>query len=59
MPITVLDKCTVKNINIAAEGAEGVGEIVGSGFSNADVAAAMGAPFDQPTVYELVDCITE
>ena len=59
MPVTVFEKCSVKNVVIAAEGAEGVGEIVGSGFFNADVAAANGAPFDEPTVFELVDCIAE
>ena len=59
MPITVFENCSVKNVVIAAEGAEGVDEIVGAGFFNVDVAEAMGAPFDQPTVYELIDCIAE
>ena len=59
MPVTVFEKCSVKNVVIAAEDAEGVGEIVGSGFFNADVAAANGAPFDKPTVFELIDCIAE
>ncbi len=59
MPVTVFEKCSVKNVVITAEGAEGVGEIVGSGFFSADTAEAMGAPFDKPTVYELVDCTAE
>ena len=59
MPVTVFEKCSVKNVVIAVEDAEGVGEIVGSGFFNADVAAANGAPFDNPTVFELIDCIAE
>ena len=36
-----------------------VGDIVGSGFYNEQVAQSMGAPFDQPTQYELVDCTVE
>ena len=59
MPVTVFEKCSVKNAVIAAEDAVGVGEIVGSGFFNADVAVANGAPFDKPTVFELIDCIAE
>ena len=59
MPVTIFENCAVKNVVIAAKSADGVGQIVGSGFFNADVAEAMGAPFDQPTVYELIDCITE
>ena len=59
MPVTVFEKCSVKNVIIAAENTEGVGEIVGAGFFNAAVAEAMGAPFDQPTVFELVDCVTD
>ena len=59
MPVTVFENCAVKNVVIAAKSAEGVDEIVGSGFFNAEVAEAMGAPFDQPTIYELIDCISE
>ena len=36
-----------------------IGDIVGSGFYNEQVAQANGAPFDQPTQYELVDCATD
>ena len=39
----------------AGENAEGVGNIVGSGFYSEEL-AANGAPFDQPTQFELVDC---
>ena len=38
--------------------ADGIGDIVGSGFFNEEL-AAQGEPFDQPTVYELVDCTAE
>lgn len=58
-PVTVFTDCTAKNVIVAAEGAEGVGEIVGAGFYNEEVAKAMGAPFDQPTVFELVNCTAE
>ena len=33
-----------------------IGDIVGSGFYSEAAAQAMGAPFDQPTTYELIDC---
>ena len=59
MPVTVFEKCSVKNVVIAAEGAEGVGEIVGAPFFSEVAAKANGAPFDQPTVYKLVDCTAE
>ncbi len=59
MPITVVSNCTVRNVVIAAENAEGTDEIVGSAFYNEEAAAAMGEPFDKPTVFELVDCIAE
>ena len=59
MPVTVFEKCSVKNVVIAAEGAEGVGEIVGAPFFSEEAAKANGAPFDQPTVYKLADCTAE
>ena len=59
MPVTVFENCSVKNVVITAKSGEGVDQIVGSGFFNADVAEEMGAPFDQPTVYELIDCFAE
>lgn len=57
MPVTVVRDCRVMDVTFAAgANAEGVGDIVGSGFYNEEVAAAMGAPFDQPTQFEVVDC---
>ena len=43
---------------MAGADAEGVGGIVGSGFFSEEL-AANGAPFDQPTQFELVDCTAE
>ena len=37
---------------------DGIGDIVGSGFFS-DELAANGAPFDQPTQFELVNCKAE
>ena len=60
MPVTVFKNCAVKNVSVATgENADGVGDIVGAGFYNEEVAAANGAPFDQPTQFELVDCTVE
>ena len=60
MPVTAFTHCAVKNVSVTAgENAEGIGDIVGAGFFNQDVATAKGAPFDQPTQYELVDCTVE
>ena len=60
MPVTVFTNCAVKNVSVTTgENADGVGDIVGSGFYNEQVAQSMGAPFDQPTQYELVDCTVE
>ncbi len=60
MPVTVFKNCAVKNISVTTgENADGVGDIVGAGFYNEEVAAANGAPFDQPTQFELVDCTVE
>lgn len=60
MPVTVFTNCSVKNVSVTTgENADGVGDIVGSGFYNEQVAQSMGAPFDQPTQYELVDCTVE
>ena len=60
MPVTVFTNCAARNVTVnAGENAEGVGDIVGSGFYNEEVAAANGAPFDQPTRYELVDCVAD
>ena len=60
MPVTVFTNCVARNVTVnAGENADGIGDIVGAGFYNEEVAQAMGAPFDQPTTYELVDCAAE
>ena len=60
MPVTVFTNCAAKNVTVnAGENAEGLGDIVGAGFFNEQVAESMGAPFDQPTQFELVDCVTD
>ena len=60
MPVTVLTNCTARNVTVTAgENADGVDDIVGAGFFNEEVAQSQGAPFDQPTVFELVDCRAE
>ena len=57
MPVTLFTNCNAVNVTVAAgENADGIGDIVGSGFFSPDAAAAKGAPFDQPTQFELVDC---
>lgn len=48
-PVTVFTDCTAENVTIVT--AAGDDDLVGGGFYNEDVAAAYGAPFDQPTVY--------
>ena len=56
MPVTLFTDCNAVNVTVnTGANAEGVGDIVGSGFYNEE-AAQMGAPFDQPTQYELVNC---
>ncbi len=56
MPVTVLTNCNAVNVTVAAgENANGIGDIVGSGFFSEEM-AANGAPFDQPTQFELVNC---
>ena len=60
MPVTVFTKCNAVNVTVkAGEKADGIGDIVGSGFFSAEAAAAKGAPFDEPTKFELVDCKAE
>ena len=60
MPVTVFTNCTAKNVTVSAgENADGIGDIVGAGFYNEQVAQSMGAPFDQPTQFELVDCVAD
>ena len=60
MPVTVFTNCTAKNVTVSAdENADGIGDIVGAGFYNEQVAQSMGAPFDQPTQFELMDCVAD
>lgn len=55
MPVTVFTNCAAIGVTVTTgENTEGVGDIVGSGFYS-DELAANGAPFDQPTVYEIVE----
>ena len=59
MPVTVFTNCKTLNVSVnTGANAAGIDDIVGSGFYS-DELAAQGAPFDQPTVYELVDCTAE
>ena len=59
MPMTVFTNCRALNVTVnAGASADGIGDIVGSGFYSEELAAG-GAPYDQPTVYELVDCVAE
>ncbi|MBQ9663471.1 MAG: hypothetical protein IJV40_10020 [Oscillospiraceae bacterium] len=48
-PVTVFTDCAAENVSIVK--AAGEEDLVGAGFYNEEVAAAYGAPFDQPTVY--------
>ena len=60
MPVTVFTNCVARNVTVTTgDNADGIGDIVGSGFYSEEVAATNGAPFDQPTKYELVDCVVE
>ena len=59
MPVTVFTDCRALNVTvITGANAEGVDDIVGSGFYSEEL-AAMGAPFDRPTQFELVNCTAE
>ena len=59
MPVTVFTDCKALNVTVnAGASAEGIGDIVGSGFYS-DELAAMGAPFDEPTKFELINCAAE
>ena len=59
MPVTVFSNCKALNVTVeTGANAEGIGDIVGSGFYS-EVLAANGAPFDQPTQFELEDCAAD
>ena len=59
MPVTVFANCSALHVTVSAgANADGIGDIVGSGFYSEEL-AANGAPFDQPTQFELVNCTAE
>ena len=59
VPVTKVTLCRTRNVTIVTgEGAEYVGDFVGGGFLS-DEMIVYGHPFDQPTSYELADCIAE
>ncbi|MBR3494751.1 MAG: hypothetical protein IKH38_04920 [Clostridia bacterium] len=59
MPVTVFTNCRALNVTVnAGADADGIGDIVGSGFFS-EALAVNGAPFDQPTRFELVNCAAE
>ena len=54
--VTEITRCTVNGVEIATgEDAESVGGLVGGGFY-LDEMAVIGAPYDAPTVFTVVDC---
>ena len=56
MPVTVFTGCKALNVTVTAgANASGIGDIVGAGFYHEQL-AQNGAPFDQPTQFELIDC---
>ena len=56
VPVTLFACCSVSGVEIeAGANADGIGEIVGAGFYYPEL-ADMGAPYDAPTVYEMVNC---
>lgn len=51
VPVTVFTGCSAENVTFElGEGSEEAGAVVGSGFYSEE-AAAMGAPYDAPTVF--------
>ena len=56
-PITVFTDCSAENVSIVR--ACGEEDLVGAGFYNEEVAQTLGAPFDQPTVYEIRNSAVE
>ena len=56
-PVTVFTDCSAENVSIVQ--ACGEEDLVGAGFYNEAVAQALGAPFDQPTVYVIRDSAAE
>ena len=59
VPVTKVTGCRTKNVTVTTgEGAEYVGDFVGGGFLS-DEMIVYGPPFDQPTNYEVTDCLAE
>ena len=59
VPVTKVSGCRTKNVMIVTgENAENIGDFVGGGFLS-DEMIVYGPPFDQPTNYELADCVAE
>ncbi len=59
VPVTKVTDCRTKNVTITTgDGAENTGDFVGGGFLS-DEMIVYGPPFDQPTSYELVNCVAE
>ena len=59
VPVTKVTGCRTRNVTIVTgEGAENVGDFVGGGFLS-DEMIVYGPPFDQPTSYEVTDCVAE
>lgn len=59
VPVTAVADCTVSNITVnVPEDAAGVEDFVGAGFYSEEVAEAMGAPYDAPTVFTVENCKT-
>ena len=57
IPVTEVTDCTTSNVEMSvAEDAEGVDDFVGSGFYSEEAAQALGAPYDQPTVFTIENC---
>ena len=56
-PVTVFTACSAENVSIVR--ACGEEDLVGAGFYNEEVAQTLGAPFDQPTVYEIRNSAAE
>ena len=60
VPVTVFTNCHTSGVTIqTGNNADGVDALVGAGFYSEQAAEMMGAPYDQPAKYELVDCSAE
>ena len=60
VPVTAFTDCAARFVQVeTGADAEQVGDIVGAGFFNEEVAEAYGAPYDAPTQYTLSSCVVE